>query len=85
MQHYFSDNNLFRIDVHEDGRITLHRFDSAELFMMDNAQVFELFSLMCLFITDHIIPDGFKWLVSDYRESQLVDPPYPYTEDDIPF
>lgn len=76
---YFSENNLFRIDAHEDGHYGLLVGNSG-IFIKDNVQMFELFSLMCLVITEHVIPDNFEWLVTEQQEDSLN-----IQEDDVPF
>lgn len=83
MESYFSSNNSFRIDAHQDGHYSLNKDNpNFGMHIKDANQIIELFALLCHFITDHMLGD-WQWVVtgSDLPDDNGTD----WSEDDVPF
>jgi hypothetical protein len=83
MQSYYSSNNSYRVDAHEDGHYSLNRQNpDFGIFIRDDNQMIELFGLLCQFITEHMLRN-WQWVVSS--SDQPDDNGTDWSEDDVPY
>jgi hypothetical protein len=90
MKTFFSSNNTFVIQAHDNGEAWLARKGTSApgLLVRSDSEEIELFALLCQHITEHVLA-GWDWLVSDYRETDKSDQPddnaTDWSEDDVPY
>jgi len=90
MKTFFSSNDTFVIQVHDNGEAWLARKGTSApgLLVRNDSEEIELFALLCQHITEHVL-GGWDWLVSDYRQADKSDKHddngTDWSEDDVPF
>jgi hypothetical protein len=83
MHKYLSSHGTFVVEVNEDGTAWLERCDANpdnRILVFNDQEMVELFSLLCQFISEHLLSGGWQWIVG-----QPDDNGTDWSEDDVPF